>query len=283
MHLRMKRWVMGIAAIWGVMTGCKPASVDLGPFPATAPAHPAGLRYSLGRDLVAVEAVVSEYVETRIVTVDGKRLKEVTETGVVPVRSEVSLKTTADPFFVYILDLSARGLNDGSLDIRVGDNGLLASVEAEARSRAGDMLIQVARLAGEVAGAAAGFRGPDAFDPGEIIRDLAEPGAKTASAGASGRRERRLESLSFEALYFLQESAAARELWRDVDRFEEELVERRASFREHMDSAAGAADTARFSLAEKRAGFVEESIQFLERQSEKARKTFSEALGIFLR
>ena len=39
------RWVMGIAAIWGLMTGCKPAPVGLGPFQALAPEHPGGLRY----------------------------------------------------------------------------------------------------------------------------------------------------------------------------------------------------------------------------------------------
>ncbi|MBN1939527.1 MAG: hypothetical protein JW843_08070 [Candidatus Aminicenantes bacterium] len=262
-----KRWVMGLIALFGGMTGCRPASVGLGPFPAAAPAHPAGLRYSLGRDLVVIEAVVSEYVETRIAPLDGKRLKAETSTGVVPVKIGISLKTTADPNFVYTLDLSARDLSDGSMEIRVGDNGLLTSIEAESRSRAGEVLIQVARLAGEVAGAAAGWRGP---------------GTKDERPGASGRRERRLESLSREALYFLQESAAARELWREVDRVEEDLAACRTGLRDYTDSAAAAADSSRFSLAEKRAAFVEKSIQFLEKQAEKARTAFSAALRNYL-
>jgi len=253
---------MGIMTLWGVMIGCKPASVALGPFPATAPGHPGALRYCLGRDLIVVEAVVSEYIETRIVSADENLLKEQTRTGVVPLEIGVSLKTIADPSSVYILDSGKQGLGDLSLDVRVGDNGLLTSVEAESRSRAGEALIQIARFAGGLAGAAAaGFR---------------EAGERT------GRRERRLESLSPEALFFIQESVLGRDLWQAIDRLEDELSERRDSLRGHTDAAASAGDSARFSLAQKRTSFVEDSIQFLEKEIEKARTSFSAALSTFI-
>ncbi len=282
MNIKAKRWAMGIAAIWGVMTGCKPASVGLGPFPAAAPAHPGGLRYSLGRDFVAVEAVVSEYVETRVVSSANKRFKTETRTGRLLKSADVSLQTLADPSFVYSLDFGSRGGGDASLEIRVGDNGLLASVETESRSRAGEILLQVVRAAGDVAGALAGFRSPADFGAESAAPASDEAGAEQAPVGSSGRRERRQEALSPEALFFLQESALAREIRRDLDRLEEELAERRSGLRGYTDAAAGAADAARFSLAEKRADFLEDSIPFLEKQVEKAGTAFTSSLRTFL-
>ncbi|MCX6565795.1 MAG: hypothetical protein NTW38_05140 [Candidatus Aminicenantes bacterium] len=276
-----KRWVMGIAAIWGLMTGCKPAPVGLGPFPTPAPEHPGGLRYYLAKDFVLVEADVTEFVETRVASDGGKPLKEETETGISSTNASVFLKTTADPAHVFILDITLRGASDQSMAVRVGDNGLLSSVDVESKDRAAEILVQVARVIGEVAGAAAGFRGSSSFDPGGIIRTLAAPGPEKMSTADAGRRKRRLESLSLEALYFLQESAAARELWGEVDRFEDELSERRGALRGHTDEAAAASEPARYSLAEKRAEFLEGSIRFLEKQAEQARTAFEAAVRKF--
>jgi hypothetical protein len=276
-----KRWVMGIGAIWGLMTGCKPAPVGLGPFSAPAPEHPGGLRYYLAKDFVVVEADVTEFVETRVVPEGGKTLREETETGISSTNASISLKTTADPTRVYILDVAPRGASDQSMAVRVGDNGLLSSVDMESKDRAAEILVQVARVVGEFAGAAAGFRGSSGVDSGGIVRALTAPGPEKASTADTGRRKRCLEALSLEALYFLQESAAARELWGEVDRFEDELSDRRGALRGHTDEAAEALEPARYSLAEKRAEFLEGSIRFLEKQAEQARTAFEAAARKF--
>ena len=273
---------MGIAVLLGVMMGCKPAPVSLGPFPAPAPEHPGGLRYYLGKDLVVVEAEVTEFVETRVVCPDGKILKEQTDTGLTAADITVSLKTTADPEYVYILDPAPRGLKDQSLAVRVGDNGLLTSVDLESKDRSGETLMQIARVVGQLAGAAAGFRGQDGFDTSGIARSLPRPGSAEPTPAETMRRDRRLESLSVETLYFLQESAAARELWAKTGRLEDELAGRRAALRGQTDTAAGALEAVRFSLAEKRAEFFEGTIEFLENQVEKARAAFETALQKFV-
>lgn len=265
---------MGIAALWGVLTGCRPAPVSLGPLPAPAPEHPGGLRYYLAKDLAIVEADVTEYIETRIESDGGGILAERTETGRSAAEIKVSLRTTADPEFVYILNPAPRRLKDQALAVRVGDNGLLTSVELETKDRSGEILVQIARIAGQIAGAAAGFRGPEGFDPSAVARLLPDP---DSSPAVLQRRERRLEALPLEALYFLQESAAGRDAWATVERLEDELEERRSALREQTDAAAGAREAAGFNLAEKRAGFVEETIVFLEKQAAAARSAFESA------
>ena len=265
------RRIMGMGMILGALVGCKPASVALGPFPATAPGHPGGLRYSLGRDMVVVEATIAEFIETRIVSGEDDRLIEETEAGVVPVGVQVSLKTTPDASSVYILDPGAGGWGDLSLDLRVGDNGLLASVEAEARSRAGETLIHIARIAGEVAGAAASFRG-------EAAPERTSGHAPTA---APTKRQRRLESLSPDALYFLQESASARDLGRIIDGLEDELSDLEDAYRGRAEAATTAAETARFSLAGKQADFIKDAIPFLQKRLTQAKEEFASALKIF--
>ncbi len=276
-----KRWVMGIAAAWGLMTGCKPAPVGLGPFQAPASEHPGGLRYYLARDFVVVEANVTEFVETRVVSDGGKPLREETETGISSTNASVSLKTSADPANVYFLDVVPRGASDQSMAIRVGDNGLLSSVDFVSKDRSAEILVQVARVVGEVAGAAAGFRGSPGLDPGGVVRALAPPDPEKPSTEDSERRKRRLESLSLEALYFLQESASAGELWGEVDRLEDELSDRRRALRGPTDEAVEASEPARYSLAEKRAEFLEGSIRFLEKQAEQARTVFAAAAKKF--
>ena len=276
-----KRWVMGIAAVWGLMTGCKPAPVGLGPFQAPASEHPGGLRYYLARDFVVVEADVTEFIETRVVADGGKPLREETETGIFSTKASVSLKTSADPANVYVLDVAPRGASDQSMAVRVGDNGLLSSVDFVSKARSAEILVQVARVVGEVAGAAAGFRGSPGYDPGGIVRALAAPGPEKPSTADSERRKQLLESLSLEALYFFQESAAARALWGEVDRLEDELSDRRGALRGPTDEAVGASEPARYSLAEKRAEFLEGSIRFLEKQAEQARTAFDAAAEKF--
>ncbi|MHB8055080.1 MAG: hypothetical protein ACYDH3_07535 [Candidatus Aminicenantales bacterium] len=240
------------------------------------------MRYYLGKDLVIVEADVTEFVETRVDSPDGKILKERTDTGFTATDITVSLKTTADPEYVYILDPAPRGLKDQSLAVRVGDNGLLTSVDLESKDRSGETLIQIARVVGQLAGAAAGFRGPDGFDLSRIIRALPQQDSGNPSTAERKRRERRLESQSIEALYFLQESETARELWAEIDRLEDDLTNRRSALRGQTDTAAGSLEAARFSLAEKRAEFFEGSIAFLENQAEKAKSAFAAALREFI-
>jgi len=248
---------MGLAAVWGVMTGCQPAPVGLGPFPAPAPAHPGGLRYYLARDFVVVEADVTEFVETRVASDGGTTLKEETVTGRFPTDVSVSLKTSSDPSRAFILDVAPRGASDQSMAVRVGDNGLLMSADFVSKDRAAELLVQIARVAGGAAGIAAGlgFRGGPAFDS---------------------------ESLSLEARYFLQESPGAGGLRGEVERLETELAERRKALRGLTDEAAAASESARYSLAEKRAEFLEGTIRFLENQAGQARAAFAAAVGRFV-
>jgi len=273
--------MMGTAALWGFLAGCRPAPVSLGPFPAPAPGHPGGLRYYLAKDLAVVEAEVTEFVETRIASDDGGILTERTETGRTASGIKISLQTTADPKFVYILNPIPRGLKDQALAVRVGDNGLLTSVDLESKNRSGEILLQIARIAGQAAVAAAGFRGPDGFDIARIAGLLPGPDSANPASNERTRRARRLEALSLEALYFLQESSAGREAWAEVDRLEDELVKRRETLRDQTDSAAEAGEAAGFTLAEKRAEFFEGSIEYLESRAVQARSNFESALGAF--
>jgi len=248
------------AAVWGLMMGCAPA----GRGPSTAPKPLGGLRYYLARDFVVVEADVTEFVETRIEAGADGWLKPVTESGIFAVKASVGLETSADPSRPYMLDAALGGAADQSLAVRVGNNGLLTSAEFAAKDKSAEILVQIARLVGAAAGTAAGFRGG------------LNAGTKKMDASGAGAR-RRLESLSLENRYYLQESSLGRELWEEANRFENELAGRKEALRRVRDEAVETTEPARYSLAEKRAAFLEGSIRFLEKQTEAARAAFASA------
>lgn len=192
--------------MWSIASlfGCGPGLVGSGPYDKSNGANVSGARYHLAKDLVVIDATISNSV-SRSIADDLSVKAQVAKPE--SVEWAVNLKTVADPSEFYVLDLKPSGSKDQTLAIQIGESGLLTSINYTTVDKTGEIITNVAKSVASVAGAFVGFRAiaPAAVDDVFALTPLASDPRKAEARKLFGL-------LTNEALYFIKTTAAGKDL-----------------------------------------------------------------------
>lgn len=268
-------------AIWSVLMflmtrllGCGPGLFGSGPHAYHKSEALVGPRYHVAKDVVVVEATVTNSVSRSIA--DDLSIKT-SVSNQDTVEWSVSLKTVADPSSFYVLDVRPSGSKDQSLGLQVAESGLLTSINYTSTDKTGEIITNVAKSVASVAGAFFGFR-----DASTGVADPVFDSTDLKSDPNAAEAKRLFATLPKEALFFIKSTAQGKVLITEQIRAQLSAIEAREQLAKALRAVSDASDENAAKEPRRKADSWREVLKFAEERLAARTTAFASAMDSYL-
>ncbi|MDP9174569.1 MAG: hypothetical protein M3O30_11975 [Planctomycetota bacterium] len=269
--------------------GCGPGLIANGPWPDKDNKLPSeGLAYYLPVDKIAVNATVT--IKDQL-TVDEKL--KLTTTHEQTSTATIAVTTVADSTKYFMLNIAPNGSKDQTLDIAVGPDGLLTSVNYLGTDRISETVSSIAKATADVAGTFVGASLKAAAVDPDLVKtafELTKLGIKDkaniSTSQPSTQQQYDEDFASFKAtppltIYFLAYSAGGMSLWDKRSNLDAKLTQ---LIQNRIDTLSAAAKAAKdqIDVFNSQATALSNAVAIVQDQRDKMQTQFQAALDQFV-